>query len=58
MSDRSDNGTCERCGTAVNMDAFPPCPHGICVCDGCEAAEVCDECLRVVELEALDEVPC
>jgi hypothetical protein len=44
--DRSDNGTCDRCGKDVNMQADPPCPHGICVCDTCERIDVCPDCRR------------
>jgi hypothetical protein len=50
--DRSDDGTCDRCGKAVNMDAFPPCPHGVCVCDTCERADVCPDCRREDQRDA------
>jgi hypothetical protein len=52
MSSHEDEGTCDRCGKAVHLQHDPPCPHGICVCDTCERADVCPDCKREDERDA------
>lgn len=49
-----DVGHCDRCGKGVNLQADPPCPHGVCACDTCGWGAVCIDCRRDAEREMFE----
>lgn len=49
--DYTDHGTCDACGKHVNLDAEPPCDHGIATCDMCDTAASCLDCRLAAETE-------